>query len=186
MEAAVPLSAANLSRIAAAAGHTNLELPRYARGADAPRVSEAATAPEFGSLILHVGVGGFHRSHEAYVTHQLLQQQADAAADAERWGIVGVGLMPWDVAMRDALRDQDWMYVMLLLLHFPSNQCNDVASLTGQAVTKLCVALRPGTRCCCATAAGTRRLSSGRSPASRTCLTTTGAPRSPRSRSTRA
>lgn len=59
--------------------------------------------------IAHIGVGGFHRAHQAVYVDRLLNQ--GKAAD---WGIVGIGLMPGDAAMRDALRDQDQLYTVLV------------------------------------------------------------------------
>ena len=35
--------------------------------------------------------------------------QLDAGAD-DVWGILGVGLMPWDVKMYETLKKQDYMY----------------------------------------------------------------------------
>jgi len=77
------------------------------------------------SHIAHIGVGGFHRSHLAFVTDRLRQLQhaaaggggASAAAmggDDEAWGIIGVGLMPWDKKMADVLKKQDGLYALLL------------------------------------------------------------------------
>ncbi|TWU32206.1 hypothetical protein [Novipirellula artificiosorum] len=43
--------------------------------------------------IVHVGVGGFHRSHEAFYTDELLQ-----SGGTTNWGICGVGLRGTDVA----------------------------------------------------------------------------------------
>jgi len=39
--------------------------------------------------IIHIGVGGFHRSHRAYYIHQLLENYSD-------WAICGVGLREAD------------------------------------------------------------------------------------------
>ncbi len=57
--------------------------------------------------IVHVGVGGFHRAHQANYVHRLLQGGGTTA-----WGICGVGLLPADVRMRDALRGQDRLYTL--------------------------------------------------------------------------
>lgn len=59
--------------------------------------------------IVHVGVGGFHRSHEAYYTDQLL-----AADDAAAWGICGVGLRAADRKMATVLREQDFLYTLIV------------------------------------------------------------------------
>lgn len=53
----------------------------------------------------HVGVGGFHRSHQAVYTDDLLEINKDNPA-APRWAICGIGLMPWDRKMYEALRKQ--------------------------------------------------------------------------------
>ena len=51
--------------------------------------------------MVHLGVGGFHRSHQAVYTDLLLhyyENQKDAEPD-EVFGICGMGLMPWDSKM---------------------------------------------------------------------------------------
>lgn len=58
--------------------------------------------------IVHIGVGGFHRSHEAYYTHQLMNETG-----ALEWGICGVGLRETDRKMRDLLAEQDFLYTLL-------------------------------------------------------------------------
>ncbi|ONF44319.1 mannitol dehydrogenase [Marinobacter lutaoensis] len=57
--------------------------------------------------IVHIGVGGFHRAHQAIYTEQLLQQ-----GQAMEWGICGAGLRPEDRAMREALVSQDYLYTL--------------------------------------------------------------------------
>jgi mannitol 2-dehydrogenase len=59
--------------------------------------------------IVHFGVGGFHRSHQAMYIDRLMNQ--GLALD---WGICGVGVMPADKAMRDALCGQDGLYTLVL------------------------------------------------------------------------
>ncbi|MEE3850111.1 mannitol dehydrogenase family protein [Gordonia sp. LSe1-13] len=61
--------------------------------------------------IVHFGVGGFHRSHEAMYLDRLFAADAEAASD---WGICGVGVRPADAAMRDALVPQDGLYTLTL------------------------------------------------------------------------
>lgn len=58
--------------------------------------------------IVHTGVGGFHRSHQAMYIDELIKQGA-----AREWGIVGAGTMPGDKAMRDAMADQDFQYALV-------------------------------------------------------------------------
>ncbi|OMH38398.1 mannitol dehydrogenase [Motiliproteus sp. MSK22-1] len=58
--------------------------------------------------IVHIGVGGFHRAHQAVYTHQLLQQ-----GSSNQWGICGVGLRPADKEMQKTLEQQDYLYTLL-------------------------------------------------------------------------
>ncbi len=59
--------------------------------------------------IVHFGVGGFHRAHQAMYLDQLMGQGL-----AMDWGICGVGVMPADLKMRDALVSQDCLYTLVL------------------------------------------------------------------------
>jgi mannitol 2-dehydrogenase len=59
--------------------------------------------------IVHFGVGGFHRAHQAAYLDDLMN--AGAALD---WGICGVGVMPSDAAMAGALAPQDGLYTMVV------------------------------------------------------------------------
>jgi len=58
--------------------------------------------------IVHIGVGGFHRSHQAYYVHQLLEKHG-----ASDWGICGVGLRAADRSMADVLKKQDGLYTLV-------------------------------------------------------------------------
>jgi mannitol 2-dehydrogenase len=57
--------------------------------------------------IVHFGVGGFHRAHEAMVVDTLMNEGL-----AQDWGIVGVGVRPPDRAMKEALLPQDCLYTL--------------------------------------------------------------------------
>ncbi len=59
--------------------------------------------------IVHFGVGGFHRAHQAMYTDRLLNE--GAALD---WGICGVGVMPADRRMQEVLDAQDGLYTLVL------------------------------------------------------------------------
>ena len=48
--------------------------------------------------IVHFGVGGFHRAHEA-----MYLDRPDERGPRLDWGICGVGLLPGDARMRDVL-----------------------------------------------------------------------------------
>jgi mannitol 2-dehydrogenase len=64
---------------------------------------------EIGIGIVHFGVGGFHRAHQAMYVDKLLEQGL-----AHDWGICGVGVMPADQRMKDALDAQDGLYTLIL------------------------------------------------------------------------
>jgi mannitol 2-dehydrogenase len=59
--------------------------------------------------IVHFGVGGFHRAHQAMYVDTLMN-----AGQALDFGIVGVGTMPQDSRMRDALNGQDGLYTLVV------------------------------------------------------------------------
>jgi mannitol 2-dehydrogenase len=58
--------------------------------------------------IVHIGVGGFFRAHQAVYLDRLLHTPGN-----EAWGYVGVGLLPHDAAMRDAMVAQDCLYTVV-------------------------------------------------------------------------
>ncbi|UFU05400.1 mannitol dehydrogenase family protein [Ruania halotolerans] len=58
--------------------------------------------------IVHIGVGGFHRAHQAMYLDRLM-----AEGKALDWAICGLGLLPGDVRMRDALLAQDGLYTLV-------------------------------------------------------------------------
>ncbi|HYN94348.1 MAG TPA: mannitol dehydrogenase family protein [Pilimelia sp.] len=59
--------------------------------------------------VVHVGVGAFHRAHLAMYHDRLMAQGAGMD-----WGICGVGVMPADRLMKDALAAQDGLYTLVL------------------------------------------------------------------------
>ena len=59
--------------------------------------------------IVHFGVGGFHRAHQAMYVDRLLEMGL-----AKDWGICGVGVMPADRKMAEVMADQDGLYTLLL------------------------------------------------------------------------
>ncbi len=59
--------------------------------------------------VVHFGVGGFHRAHQAMYLDALMNR-----GEALDWGIIGVGVLPGDSRMRDALKGQDCLYTLVL------------------------------------------------------------------------
>jgi mannitol 2-dehydrogenase len=87
----LPLNAATLSHWAG-----RIPVPAYDRVLVTPGV-------------VHVGVGGFHRAHQAMYHDRLLNQGA-----SPDWGICGVGVLPADRAMQQALDAQDGLYTLVI------------------------------------------------------------------------
>lgn len=71
-------------------------IPRYDR-------SEVKTG------IVHVGIGGFHRAHQAFYTDQLLHKEHN-----ENWGICGVALLEHDEKIYQTLKEQDGLYTLIV------------------------------------------------------------------------
>ncbi|MBB5223764.1 mannitol 2-dehydrogenase [Amaricoccus macauensis] len=86
MATTTPLSLASLDSLPA-----GVERPAYARG-------------DLSAGIVHFGVGNFHRAHLQVYLDRLM----NAGRDRD-WAIVGAGVTPYDVKMRDALAGQDWL-----------------------------------------------------------------------------
>ncbi|MEM9047515.1 MAG: mannitol dehydrogenase family protein [Pseudomonadota bacterium] len=71
-----------------------------------PSYDRAALRPG----ILHIGVGNFHRAHQAWYLHRLMQQ-----GQALDWAIIGAGVRPADAQMRAKLAGQDWLSTLIEL-----------------------------------------------------------------------
>jgi mannitol 2-dehydrogenase len=59
--------------------------------------------------IVHLGVGGFHRSHQAMYLDRLMSQ-----GQALDWGICGVGVLPGDREMQQVMAAQDCLYTLVV------------------------------------------------------------------------
>ncbi len=90
------VGAGSVLEVAAHPGVRPIAVPGYAR--------EGLNAG-----IVHFGVGGFHRAHHAMFVDRLLN-----AGNGAGWAICGAGVMPVDLRMRDVLRDQQGMYMLVL------------------------------------------------------------------------
>jgi mannitol 2-dehydrogenase len=60
--------------------------------------------------IVHIGVGGFHRAHQAAYLDTLLARDAGAAD----FGICGVSLLPQDRRIVEVMNEQDTLYTLLV------------------------------------------------------------------------
>ena len=59
--------------------------------------------------VVHFGVGGFHRAHQAMYLDRLMNE-----GEALDWGICGVGVMAADQKMKEVLDAQDGLYTLVL------------------------------------------------------------------------
>ena len=90
MDTPLKLNQANLPALAG-----RVAVPTYAR----ERLALA---------IVHIGVGGFHRAHQAVYLDDLAQ-----GGITHDWGERGIGLLPGDQQMADALGPQDCLYTVV-------------------------------------------------------------------------
>lgn len=61
-----------------------------------------------GQRLVHIGVGGFHRAHQAVYTEDLLVRGEDP-----QWGYCGLGLLAQDARMRDVMAAQQCLYTLV-------------------------------------------------------------------------
>lgn len=69
--------------------------------------------------ILHIGLGNFHRAHQSWYLHRLMQQGL-----AHDWAIIGAGVRAFDATQRDRLAAQDYLTTLIEL--DPSGQSVEV------------------------------------------------------------
>jgi mannitol 2-dehydrogenase len=75
-----------------------------------PRVARPAyDRSEVTAGIVHFGVGGFHRAHQARYLDALMDR-----GRALEWGVCGVGVLPHDRRVIDTLRAQDGLYTLVV------------------------------------------------------------------------
>ncbi|WP_296640351.1 mannitol dehydrogenase family protein [Roseinatronobacter sp.] len=85
---------------------TNATLAQLPGSIPKPNYDRAGLTPG----IVHIGLGNFHRAHQAWYTHRLMQQGL-----AQDWAILGAGVRPYDAAMRDKLLAQDCLTTLIEL-----------------------------------------------------------------------
>jgi mannitol 2-dehydrogenase len=100
---------------------TTATLALVRAGTEVPGYDRTAVTPG----ILHIGVGGFHRSHQAAYLDALLG--LDPAARS--FGICGVSLLPQDRRIVDVLRAQDRLYTLLVRDVDGSTRARVIASI---------------------------------------------------------
>jgi mannitol 2-dehydrogenase len=85
----------NLENIGSLPG--NVRVPSYKRA-------------DLSAGIVHIGLGNFHRAHQAWYLHRLMDQ-----GDALDWAIVGAGVRSPDIAQREKLLAQDCLTTLIEL-----------------------------------------------------------------------
>ncbi len=85
---------------------SNAELANLPEGIVRPTYDRTALKPG----MVHIGVGNFHRAHQAWYLHRLMQK-----GHALDWAIVGAGVRHYDASMRDKLLQQDCLTTLVEL-----------------------------------------------------------------------
>lgn len=60
--------------------------------------------------IVHIGLGNFHRAHQAWYLHRLMEQGL-----AHDWAILGAGIRPYDRELSEKLTEQDFLTTLIEL-----------------------------------------------------------------------
>lgn len=89
------LNNANLPAIAQAL--PDISFPKYDRAKLSPG-------------IIHIGLGNFHRAHQSWYLHRLMQMGL-----AQDWGIIGAGVRRFDEHQRQKLASQDYLTTLIEL-----------------------------------------------------------------------
>ena len=76
--------------------------------------------------IVHFGVGGFHRAHQAMYLDRLL-----ANGQARDWAILGVGVLPSDARMKHVMDSQDGLYTLVSKAPDGSQDARIIGSIIG-------------------------------------------------------
>lgn len=85
---------------------SNTTLKDLPAGVSRPNYDRDALKPG----IVHIGLGNFHRAHQAWYLHRLMQQE-----HALDWAIIGAGVRPNDEAQRKRLQSQDFLSTLIEL-----------------------------------------------------------------------
>ena len=85
---------------------SNATLPMMPTGVRVPSYDRAALTPG----IVHIGLGNFHRAHQAWYLHRLMD-----LGQAHDWAIIGAGVRPADAASREKLLAQDCLTTLIEL-----------------------------------------------------------------------
>ncbi len=78
-------------------------------------LSSLAEVPDYdrrrlGAGIVHIGLGNFHRAHQAWYLHRLFNRGL-----CRDWAVLGAGVRPQDALQRQKLKSQDWLTTLIAL-----------------------------------------------------------------------
>ena len=76
------------------------------------------------SGIMHIGVGNFHRAHQAFYIHQLLNEQSH-----KQWAICGTYLLPQDEKIYKKLKSQNGIYTLTVCGRDGKDEVYEIGSL---------------------------------------------------------
>ncbi|MEP6066983.1 MAG: mannitol dehydrogenase family protein [Paracoccaceae bacterium] len=85
---------------------SNAALSELPADVETPSYNRADISPG----IVHIGLGNFHRAHQSWYLHCLMQ-----VGEAMDWGIVGAGVRAGDEAQRQRLAAQDYLTTLIEL-----------------------------------------------------------------------
>ncbi|WP_343116153.1 mannitol dehydrogenase family protein [Ostreiculturibacter nitratireducens] len=85
---------------------SNATLGQLPEGVKRPSYDRSKLTPG----IVHIGLGNFHRAHQSWYLHRLMQQGL-----ARDWAIIGAGVRPHDQAMRQKMAAQDYLTTLIEL-----------------------------------------------------------------------
>lgn len=138
MEQSIDLNIKNLDKLP-----ERIAVPAYKR--DQVRVG-----------MVHIGIGGFHRAHQAYFVDSLLAQGL-----ASGWGICGIALLESDKRIYDVLSKQDGLYTLMVpdaegnlsarvigsiieLLYAPGDPASVVAKMADESIRLITLTITEG------------------------------------------
>src|SRR5690606_28183357 len=121
----------------------NVEIPTYRR-------------EDIKAGIVHIGIGGFHRAHQAYFMDRLLQ--SGVASD---WGRCGVALLESDRKIYDVFSEQDGLYTLMIpnadgrfsaqvigsiteLLYAPENPSKVISKMADKSIKLITLTITEG------------------------------------------
>jgi len=76
--------------------------------------------------IIHIGLGNFHRAHQSWYLHRLMQKGL-----AHDWAIIGAGMRPYDETQREKMAAQDYLTTLIELDPEAGTSAEVIGSMIG-------------------------------------------------------